>query len=850
MTTTRTLASDGQSQTLSAADAAGWQIQLGNGLTQTDLQWVWTTAADGATGRYTLQLTQGRGELVGPQETLALGARPDRPRGLTAVKLADGTDITAAVLAAARTQVQYRGPVLPGTLGDDTLVAGADGGQRHKLDGGTGADTYVVHPGWGQVTVADADGGSTLVFSDLQRSDLSWQADAQGNLVFSHDSRRALNGLQQGQVDTLLLTGAAASRDAALASLSAVSFANGDSLTADQVYAQMGAVPVTPNPVPGVTVKADAMGQTLVGGAGDDELYDMGWGSITTRWTAGQGNDTVHMGRTTNTLLLDSPDLIVTGAVTPFIQFREAFLKGQFVFESPRTGTHLTLSFDPAANSVYSGGVMVAFADGSPGWTLGDLIRFSASNALGPINAPGSDDNDTLRGDALAGGPGDDLLNLTVDNSSTAAAATALYSLGDGHDTVTGGSNGRLKLGAGVTPGQVVVKAASAAPNGQPHFLLSFVDHLGDVDLQGVTQVVFDNGVTWRQADLEQHVSNATLPATDGEQNFAWAGPGLNLSLTGGSGADSLRGGAGADTLNGGAGDDTLAGGLGNDVLTGGAGHNQYVFYAGDGQDVVNPNVGDQLVMYGYSSSDLKIGPLAANGSLMLSLSNTAGQALKLQVNGAQTANLGLLWGDGSRTAWADVLAEATKPASLTLTGTSGADKLQGQSGDDTLSGLAGNDSLNGGAGNDSLTGGLGADTLQGGVGNDTLVGDKGNDTYLFGRGDGRDLIVDKDSTLFNADLLKFSGATSKQLWFTRSGNNLDVAIIGTPDKVSIQDWFVSSANRVEKFTAGDGKSLSAARVSALVSAMSSFTNQAMAGTDLGSNVPATVTKLIASSWA
>ncbi|MEY4766030.1 MAG: hypothetical protein RI907_2703, partial [Pseudomonadota bacterium] len=78
----------------------------------------------------------------------------------------------------------------------------------------------------------------------------------------------------------------------------------------------------------------------------------------------------------------------------------------------------------------------------------------------------------------------------------------------------------------------------------------------------------------------------------------------------------------------------------------------------------------------------------------------------------------------------------------------------------------------------------------------------------------------------------------------------LDVAIIGTPDKVSIQDWFVSSANRVEKFTAGDGKSLSASKVSALVSAMSSFTNQAMAGTDLGSNVPATVTKLIASSWA
>ncbi len=30
---------------------------------------------------------------------------------------------------------------------------------------------------------------------------------------------------------------------------------------------------------------------------------------------------------------------------------------------------------------------------------------------------------------------------------------------------------------------------------------------------------------------------------------------------------------------------------------------------------------------------------------------------------------------------------------------------------------------------------------------------------------------------------------------------------------------------------------------------MSGFTNQAMAGTDLGANVPSTVTKLINSSW-
>ncbi len=138
---------------------------------------------------------------------------------------------------------------------------------------------------------------------------------------------------------------------------------------------------------------------------------------------------------------------------------------------------------------------------------------------------------------------------------------------------------------------------------------------------------------------------------------------------------------------------------------------------------------------------------------------------------------------------------------------------------------------------------------LLGTEGADSILGGEGNDTYLFGRGDGKDLIVDKDSTLFNSDLLKFSEAKSTQLWFTRSGNNLDVAIIGTTDKVTIQDWFASSANRIERFTASDGKALSASRVSALVSAMSGFTNQAMAGTDLGTNVPSTVTKLINSSW-
>jgi Ca2+-binding RTX toxin-like protein len=174
----------------------------------------------------------------------------------------------------------------------------------------------------------------------------------------------------------------------------------------------------------------------------------------------------------------------------------------------------------------------------------------------------------------------------------------------------------------------------------------------------------------------------------------------------------------------------------------------------------------------------------------------------------------------------------AQRVPGVSLTGTSGKDKLTGGVGDDTLTALAG------------------ADTLTGGKGNDRLIGGKGNDTYLYAVGDGRDTIVDNDSTLFNSDLLKVSGATSRQLWLTRSGNDLQIAVIGTRDQVTVQDWYVSSANRVEKITAGDGKSVSASKVNALVNAMASMTPPAFGQTTLSTDTAASLSKVLAANWS
>lgn len=63
--------------------------------------------------------------------------------------------------------------------------------------------------------------------------------------------------------------------------------------------------------------------------------------------------------------------------------------------------------------------------------------------------------------------------------------------------------------------------------------------------------------------------------------------------------------------------------------------------------------------------------------------------------------------------------------------------------GNDTLKGAGGDDGLYGGAGNDRLSGGDGEDLVAGGKGNDWLSGGADADTFVFGKGSGKDLIID-----------------------------------------------------------------------------------------------------------
>ncbi|MBX3454260.1 MAG: hypothetical protein KF827_06960 [Ferrovibrio sp.] len=148
------------------------------------------------------------------------------------------------------------------------------------------------------------------------------------------------------------------------------------------------------------------------------------------------------------------------------------------------------------------------------------------------------------------------------------------------------------------------------------------------------------------------------------------------------------------------------------------------------------------------------------------------------------------------------------------------------------------------------MNGGGGNDVLGGGAGIDTLVGGAGADNYLFGRGDGADTISENDSTIGVEDNLLFgSSITADQLWLSRSGNNLDIAIIGTFDHIQIQNWYSGSEYRVERFRLADGKQLIEGQVQTLVDAMAGYSVPAFGETTLSNPAYDPLETLIAATW-
>jgi Ca2+-binding RTX toxin-like protein len=187
--------------------------------------------------------------------------------------------------------------------------------------------------------------------------------------------------------------------------------------------------------------------------------------------------------------------------------------------------------------------------------------------------------------------------------------------------------------------------------------------------------------------------------------------------------------------------------------------------------------------------------------------------------------------------------------ANINGTGNSDANAVTRSSGINTLTGADGNDTLDGAGGNDVLDAGIGDDVLIGGLNNDTLTGGAGADLHQMGRGDGADRITVSDSD-GTADEFQFGVAVNyDQLWFSQLGSDLLVSIIGTNDKMTVESWYTSGKDQLDRIEVGDGDYLLTTDVQGLVTAMASLTPPPFGQTELTLQQQQQLAPTLAASW-
>ena len=328
---------------------------------------------------------------------------------------------------------------------------------------------------------------------------------------------------------------------------------------------------------------------------------------------------------------------------------------------------------------------------------------------------------------------------------------------------------------------------------------------------------------------LGANVENLTLTGT---ANLNGTGNELDNVLVGNSGLNRLTGGAGNDTYVVGMGDTVV------EVLGGGIDTIQthLTWTLGSNLENLTLTGTDNINGIGNSLNNVLIGNIGANlldgGSGHDRLDGREGNDVLLGGSG----NDQLIGGLGNDA----------------LNAGSGHDLLEGGDGTDVLDGGSGDDQLNAGSGNDLLLGGSGADLLTGGTGNDLLIGGSGNDRYLFARGDGQDTLIEQDPFPSNQDWLQFGPTIDPlDLVLSRQADDLRIALYGTSDQVTIQNWYDGAANQTEVIQAGNGQQLLNSQVDQLIQAMAGLTSQTgLSWEEAVAQRPEDVQAILAASWS
>lgn len=506
----------------------------------------------------------------------------------------------------------------------------------------------------------------------------------------------------------------------------------------------------------------------------------------------------------------------------------------------------------------------------------------------------GGDDNDTIRGgvgqDTIDGGAGND--NIQIFSGEVPSGET--IDGGDGTDRLTVGSSGMTPLTTLANMEELYLNSGVTAIN----LTAAQLDDFSTITHQSGGSTAFS--ITAQAAGTYSLAGKTItgIPTLNGSSGTD--------TLTGSSGNDTLSGKAGADTISGGDGNDVILinsgevtsgdsidGGNGTDRLTVGNNSmnpsamtvaNMEELYLNSGVTAVTlsaSQLADFETITQASSASFSI-TAAAAGTYSLAGKTISGAATLNGSSGADTltgssgadtvnGNAGndlIEGGAGNDTLNGgndtDILSYANAGSAITINLSTGTGQSTGGAGTDTISnfenltGSAYNDALTGtssanvilgGDGNDTISAAAGADTIDGGVGTNSLTGGSGNDTYMLARTYGASDIFENDSTGGNTDVLQLGDDIAPdQVWFTQSGNDLVVQVIGTGAQMTIQDWYSGSDYHVEQIVTDDEDVLDHSDVQNLVSAMSGLSVPET--TTLSEGYHTALDSVIAANWA
>ncbi|MGG1945544.1 putative Ig domain-containing protein [Trinickia sp. NRRL B-1857] len=266
---------------------------------------------------------------------------------------------------------------------------------------------------------------------------------------------------------------------------------------------------------------------------------------------------------------------------------------------------------------------------------------------------------------------------------------------------------------------------------------------------------------------------------------------------------------------------------------------------------------GQQALMLGVKITATDMGGLSANTTMNLLLepnvSNASGNFQTISVPAAQQAAIfesgfmnHMTVGDGDHTV---LLTGGSTTAvlgngknSVVLGGSS--EKLTVGNGDNTIATTGTFNNVSVGTGTNAIATAGTFTTLNLGDGTDTVTMKSGFTTVNVGHGH-YDLAFGSG---FGSKLAFGADVASDRLWFEHIGQDLQIDVIGSGEKVRLKNWYASAPEHCQ-IAAGDGKVLSDVNVDKLVQAMAAFGPPAAGQTALTPNERQALQPVLAANW-